>query len=212
MKFKVNLVPIQTFIDWYNNYKLDLEPMFQRKSVWSNKERENLILTIFENYTIPSIFLCETTDDKYLVIDGKQRLEAIFAFCGLIHGERFPIKLSIPKDEFSSQKNNYQIDYKELNKKGYEEWLEKFLNYQIPVIFLSDYSLEEMRELFVRINSTGKNLTRTEITNAKYMNSNFLTEAKKLANRNFIIKFFQENKILSHKEITRMKNLEIICF
>lgn len=209
MNFDVKLFPVETFIAFFERKKLDLEPAFQRKSVWKKKDRQNLILSILENYTIPSIFLCKGEDNKYLVIDGKQRLESIFAFCGFIRGERFSVKLHVDKDQYHSQKVNLELDFKKLQK--YKEYYTHFLNYRIPVIILSDYSLQEMKELFVRINSTGKFLTKTEIINAKYMNSNFLKNAKKLANKNFILKFFEENKILTHTEISRMKNLEIIC-
>lgn len=211
MNFEVQLFSVGYFIELLEKDKLNLNPAFQRNSVWRRKDKEKLIQSIFENYTIPSIFLCKSLDKKYIVIDGKQRLEAIFDFYGCNHGKSFSIKLNRQEQEYSSQKKDYKIDYKILLKRGYENDCYKFLAYKIPVIIISDYTLEEMQELFVRINSTGKHLTKTEIMNAKYMKTNFLKEAKRLASKNYILNFFKQNKILSDKEIERMKNIEIIC-
>jgi len=97
---------IQQFVNHFEKGQLNLEPGFQRNSVWSLSDRAALIESIFLDYPIPSVFLYKRQDVDgdlvYDVIDGKQRLESIFMFMGIgyFRRERFSAwtKLS-PKDE-----------------------------------------------------------------------------------------------------------------
>jgi len=71
-------------LDLSRNNQLDLESPYQRRSVWTLKDRQFFLDTIFRNYPSPSIFLHKTIDDAgkstYHVVDGKQRLETILNF------------------------------------------------------------------------------------------------------------------------------------
>jgi uncharacterized protein with ParB-like and HNH nuclease domain len=71
----------------YEHGHLNLEPGFQRQSVWSERDRAKLIDSILRNYPLPAIFLYRNHKNGeiiYDVIDGKQRLESIFMFMGLM--------------------------------------------------------------------------------------------------------------------------------
>src|SRR5437868_13446074 len=72
------------FIDLARNNQLDLEPPYQRRSVWTRKDRQFFLDTIFRNYPSPAIFLHKTINDAgkatYHVVDGKQRTETILNF------------------------------------------------------------------------------------------------------------------------------------
>ena len=78
---------IQNLVNHFQNGQLNLEPGFQRNSVWSLSDRSALIESIFMRYPMPSIFLYKRKDTDgglvYDVIDGKQRLESLFMFMGL---------------------------------------------------------------------------------------------------------------------------------
>src|SRR5580658_6603738 len=77
---------------------LNLEPGFQRQSVWSERDRAKLIDSILRNYPLPAIFLYRREHDGqiiYDVIDGKQRLESILMFMGLMRG-RYWLKAQLP--------------------------------------------------------------------------------------------------------------------
>src|SRR4051812_3621880 len=82
----------KTVLDLLNMYahdQINLEPSFQRNSVWKEKERANLIDSMLRGYPIPAIFLYERHDDGktiYDVIDGKQRLESIYKFTRRMRG------------------------------------------------------------------------------------------------------------------------------
>lgn len=92
----------KTIADLVNLYKadmLDLSPAFQRRSVWTIKDRVKLIDTVIRNYPLPAIFLYRNEDDgrvSYSVIDGKQRLETLLGFLGHLRGSRFEAKVEVP--------------------------------------------------------------------------------------------------------------------
>lgn len=75
-------------LNLYRGDNLNLNPGFQRQSVWSERDRAKLIESILRNYPLPAIFLYKRQQDGHViydVIDGKQRLESILsspAKCG----------------------------------------------------------------------------------------------------------------------------------
>jgi hypothetical protein len=80
--------------------------------------------------------------------------------------------------------------------------------YEIPVIEV-DGEIGDIINVFVRINSTGKALTRQEQRHARYHKSAFLKEATRLANR--FEDYFMDNGVFSHGQLSRMKHVELIC-
>jgi hypothetical protein len=48
---------IADFLEMYRGRRLNLEPAFQRQSVWSNTDRQLLIQSILEGIPLPSIYL-----------------------------------------------------------------------------------------------------------------------------------------------------------
>src|SRR5258708_5902377 len=75
---------ISWFLDLQERNQLDLNPPYQRRSVWTRNDREYFVDTILHNYPSPAIFLHKTMDEDgrsvYHVVDGKQRLETIIQF------------------------------------------------------------------------------------------------------------------------------------
>ena len=76
---------IAWFLDLYQNEQLNLDPPYQRRSVWTGKDRKFFLDTIFRNYPCPAVFLHKEIDAErgrmiYHVVDGKQRLETIILF------------------------------------------------------------------------------------------------------------------------------------
>lgn len=61
---------------------VDLEPHFQRRSVWTPRAKSKFIESLILGIPIPQILLAERRDEKneFLVLDGKQRLSAIKEF------------------------------------------------------------------------------------------------------------------------------------
>ncbi|MBT2768453.1 DUF262 domain-containing protein, partial [Stenotrophomonas sp. ISL-67] len=75
---------ITWLIDLSRNDRLDLEPPYQRRSVWTRKDKQFFIDTILRNYPSPAVFLhksiSETGSATYHVVDGKQRIQTILEF------------------------------------------------------------------------------------------------------------------------------------
>src|SRR5690606_28562474 len=98
LDFNYGSKDLQDVISLYNHGLLNLNPGFQRDSVWSVNDRKKLIQSILQNYPIPSIFLYKSTDDngrhKYDVLDGKQRIESVLMFIGAnsFKNKRFEVK------------------------------------------------------------------------------------------------------------------------
>lgn len=63
-------------------------PNFQRNYIWDKKQASRLIESIILGLPIPQIFLYQTERNKFLVIDGQQRLLSIYYFIK----QRFPLK------------------------------------------------------------------------------------------------------------------------
>src|SRR4051794_2143340 len=75
---------ISWFLDLYEKSQLDLDPPYQRRSVWSAQDKRFFIDTILNGHPAPPVFLHKTLDDNgratYHVVDGKQRLQTIIEF------------------------------------------------------------------------------------------------------------------------------------
>ena len=202
IKHKTTTKSVLDLKNLYDNGNLNLEPGFQRQSVWTIRDRESLIDSVLRNYPLPAIMLYKRQKDGNLVfdvIDGKQRLESIFMFMGTMRG-RFSTRTHLPGAESPESVNWNQLKRKNLqpNVTGYE----------IPVIEV-DGSIGDIINVFVRINSTGKALTGQEKRHARYYNSPFLKAAARLATR--FERYFLDNGIFSVGQLTRMKHVEFVC-
>lgn len=158
---------ISWFLDLNDKNQLDLDPPYQRRSVWTLKDKRFFVDTILNGYPAPPIFLHKSLDDygraTYHVVDGKQRLQTIIDF--------FSNKIRIPDDfsDVSLQKkrwNDLQRDTKE-----------KFWNYVLIVEMLPTVNEAAIRDTFERINRNSRKLERQEIRHAKY-DGWFINEAE----------------------------------
>ena len=59
---------------------INLSPSYQRRDRWGNDRQSELIESFLMNVPIPPVFLNEDTYGEYSVIDGRQRLTAIYEF------------------------------------------------------------------------------------------------------------------------------------
>jgi hypothetical protein len=193
---------ILDLINLYDLGHLNLEPGFQRQSVWTERDRAKLIDSILRNYPLPAIFLYRREENGKLVfdvIDGKQRLESIFMFTGAMRG-RFSARIQMPGADAMER-----VGWSSLKRKGLQHLI---TGYEIPVIEV-DGEMGDIILVFIRINSTGKALTRQEQRHAQYYDSQFLKEASRLANR--FERYLLDNRIFSPGQLARMKHVELMC-
>ena len=156
----------------YSEGRFIINRRYQRKLVWTEEEKSKLIDSMLSDYPIPLILLAQIAqrDDSpvYEVIDGMQRLNAIFSFI---------------ENSFSLDDGSY-FDVKELARakqavdKGIIEKIppssplispEKcadIIDYQLAVTIFVGSSKEDIDDIFGRINSQGRQLSRQEVRQA----------------------------------------------
>jgi hypothetical protein len=194
---------VHELVNLYQNGKLNLSPGFQRQSVWSQRDRMKLIDSILRRYPLPAIFLYRRETEGQIVldvIDGKQRLESIFSFMGVMRGRRFELKTTFPGDDEPEV-----WDWPRLVRRKRQAPIE---GYKVTVIQV-DGELGDMIDLFVRINSTGKALSAQERRHARYFNSPFLKGIGRAAESTALL--LKGQHVLSDAQIARMKHVELMA-
>ena len=192
--------------------RLDLNPEFQRRSVWRPSEKSHLVDTLLRGLPIPMILLRERIDParktKTLeVADGQQRLRTIFAF---VEPEVLGRDFDPDRDSFTVRKSHNE-DPDIFGKKFADlprELQKTLLAYQINVVFLpSSMEDRDVLDLFARLNSTGLRLTPQELRNARFAGE-FKTLMYRLAWSN--LERWRDWGVFRPQDIARMKDAELV--
>ena len=194
---------VADIINLWEDDELNLEPGFQRDSVWKESDRAKLIDSIVRGWPLPSIFVHRREERGkiiYDVIDGKQRIESILMFTGDIPGNRYWARVHLPGED-----ERGWVDWAMLRRRNLQTLIK---GYKLQTIEVNGDPADVI-QLFVRINSTGKALTSAEKRHAKYYNSTFLKVAGRLAEQ--IRPLLLRNRVVSKNQIARMKHIELIC-
>lgn len=135
---------------------INIKPKYQRRERWDKTKQSALIESFLLNIPVPPIFLAEDEYGKYSVIDGKQRITAIYNFIGLDQPlqklEKFVEIENLTFEQLPTQLNNA------LRIRPYVR--------VITLLNQSDPSLK--LEVFNRLNTGGDRLLPQEIRNAAY--------------------------------------------
>jgi hypothetical protein len=75
---------IGEIVNMYKDDELVINPDFQRLFRWEVGQKAKLIESVLLGIPIPSIFVFETDDGKWELIDGLQRISTILEFMGLL--------------------------------------------------------------------------------------------------------------------------------
>lgn len=158
----------------YKNSKFIINRRYQRKLVWTVEEKQNLIDSIMRGYPIPLILLAHTKEDEYEVIDGMQRLDAIFSFIdnkySLADGSYFNT------NEFPTSKIYNKEPMPEGTKFITQQDCANITEYQLAVTVFPIEDDSSVTDIFGRINSGGRQLSNQEKRQAGVDNvfSNFV--------------------------------------
>lgn len=196
-----NVMTINSFIE---SGAIEI-PGFQRNFVWDIKKASKLIESLLLGLPVPQLFLYETGRNKFLVIDGQQRMMSIFYFIK----KRFPRNEKraeirkifaehngIPEDVLEN--DEYFQPFKLALSKVSDDKKSKFhgLNYVTLGDYKTQLDLRPIRnivvkqnspkdddssiyEIFNRLNSGGVNLKPQEIRGCLY-HSDFYSMLAKL--------------------------------
>ena len=153
-----SLQTIAWFNDLYKRELLNLDPPYQRRSVWNTTFRQYFIETVLLHYPAPAIFLYEDIGADgsalYSVVDGKQRLTTIFEFAG---GD-FPVADDSVLERYQG-KYFSQLD---------DQVKKDFWTYQFLVEYVPTTDQVTLNNVFERINKNVARLTRQELRHAKF--------------------------------------------
>ena len=153
-----NFQTVSWFYDIYKRELLNLDPPYQRRSVWNQDFKDFFIDTLLLNYPAPALFMYEEINQNgianYNVVDGKQRLSTIFDFVE----NKFPIS---EKASLNELRGKY-FDEIDKNLKI------KFWNYSFLVEYLPTSDECIINNIFDRINRNVARLTSQELRHAKY--------------------------------------------
>lgn len=149
---------IAWFRDSYTRGLLDLDPPYQRRSVWNQQYREFFIETVLLRYPAPAIFVHEAITPEgaatYSIVDGKQRLTTIFEFAS----DEFPVGKDSQIPELSGMKFSSLDDATK----------HAFWTYQFSVEYLPATDEGTLTNVFDRINRNVSRLTAQELRHARF--------------------------------------------
>lgn len=152
---------VSWFLDMNSIKQLELNPPYQRRSVWGTKDRRFFLDTIFRGFPCPPIYLHKTIRDGrsvYAVVDGKQRIETVLMF----YNNRIALPTSLGDSRLNGKKWRQIQDVPELAK--------TFRDYVFPVEFveLPFNDPAYVNDVFDRLNRNSKILNQQELRHAKY--------------------------------------------
>lgn len=189
----------------YINYSADkynVNRRYQRKLVWGISEKISFIDSILQSFPVPIILLAEDEGDEtnsIEIIDGMQRLNAIFSFI---------------ENEFACNGKYFDLNSMATTKSFLDSGLLEqktpvmsradcvaFSGYEIPVSIFKFNTPSDVDEVFRRINSGGRQLSRQELRAAGSLDD-FATAVRRIS-----AKVRGDD---SHTEVLPLKNMKLI--
>ena len=180
---------------WHEGGSLELSPKFQRRPVWKAAAKSYFIDTMLRGFPVPPIHvrlgMGENGKASREIIDGQQRLRAVFDF---VNG-RFRLSRSLKapwagkafKDLTSDERNQLMMY--------------KFHGFQYEN--LGDALV---LEIFARINTYSVALSNQELRNGKYFGV-FKTAMYDAAWKH--LEFWRKSKLFTETGIARMQEVEL---
>lgn len=175
--------------------QLILDVDFQRNTVWTPKQKCELIESILMGLPLPIFYFKQQNNSTYVVVDGKQRLSTLFEFLD----NKFALK-SLKILKF-------------LNGKRFKDLIDDFGIYQSQIEDYQVYSHvilpptpdKILFDIFDRVNRGGTKLNKQEIRNALYHGRglNMITAIVESEE-------FEKATRIEHKKDSRMKGAYLI--
>lgn len=150
MKYSVKTITISQLVEAIKKNRIDLQPSYQRKDIWSPKDQRSLITTIENGWPLPNFFIYKHDEDHYEMVDGQQRARTISKFV--------------------------RKEFKDDNKRLFTEIdTAVFLSYQLCIIELTDLQQgESLEHFYTLVNKRGVHLNTAEVTKTEYHDAPFM--------------------------------------
>ncbi len=164
-------------------------PDFQRRLIWTNKDKVAFIETVLKNDPFPEIYVAAGDIDENtgkateFLVDGQQRTTTLYHYFKGHDSIKLPSGIK---------------KYSELN----PDEKKNFLQYDVVVRDLGNLDINEIKRIFQKINATGYPLNAMEIDNSRFAGE-FKTFGEIVAEKDF----FKKRNIFSSNDIRRMKDV-----
>lgn len=194
--------PVNEIISRFRDDVYFVDNSFQRRLVWTEKQRVRLIETVLTGRPMPEIYLwqqpvdTETGAQRHSVVDGQQRINALVQFVS----NEWPLyrKFLDTENQASSfaEKNWRDLSADE---KGL------IWNYVINVRTVPQtVTKEDIRNIFKRLNETDRSLNPQELRNAEF-NGQFIEASETVAND----PHWRQWEVFSDTQIRRMHDIQL---
>lgn len=187
-------------VNWFKSAEeidqLVIAPPFQRRPVWSAKQKSDLIGTILLGYPIPELYVHEVIgpdgDEVHRVVDGQQRIRAVLEF---VNGD-----FALSESE-AVPTGYHSLTFDELDPPDKKT----IRSYKFVVRTLKDLDEPVVREMFRRLNQGVVALNDQELRHATY-SGDFLKLVEEIADR----KIWNDFGLFSADDVRRMRDVETI--
>lgn len=147
--------PVSGLWEKWKSGDLDLRPYFQRRKVWDQARQSRLLESVMLEVPLPVFYLAETQEGTEEVIDGQQRLTALFSYLDSDYELRGLKQL----DKFNAKR------FKDLDKSVQRQ----IRNYALRTVTFKKESDDNLRfEIFERLNTGAVPLNEQELRNCIY--------------------------------------------
>jgi hypothetical protein len=153
----------------YEREELDIHPKFQRILRWTTEQRTRLIESILLRIPIPPIFVAQSADGSWDVVDGVQRLGTIFEFLGILRQDDGNIRppLRLASTVLLPELDGYCFDSRNSTAKSFTQAQKlDFRRSRLDLqIILKESTPSSKYELFERLNTGGSIASPQEVRN-----------------------------------------------
>jgi len=182
---------IRSLRDQINDKTLVLADKFQRRRVWDDTKSSGLVESLLLNVPIPVCYFAELDDGAYSVIDGQQRLTAIYRFLGnefALRGLRVRPELNFLRFHQLDPRDQRLITSRTIR----------------CIVILKDSNADIRFDIFERLNTRATPLNRQELRNSMYRGSL----------NDLIVALSQEPEFMETRNISevdkRMRDCELV--
>ena len=191
---------IKDITSMFEEGSLIVDETYQRRSVWSEKDKIRLIETVLLKLVIPVLFFWKAETDPDTgksithIVDGQQRIKAI---CSFVNNE-FKLKRQYLLDKNAADKYGDKF-FRDLDSEDKKDiW-----NYMLMVIDIDRAaSRNDIITMFNRLNLTDYNLNDQEKRNSK--SGEFASLARELSDD----PIWEQKHLFTTSDIKRMKDVE----
>jgi|GEM_PF-408661 hypothetical protein len=188
-RFETKDWTIGQLVQLYKEKRVNLNPYYQRNSIWSLSTQRCLIDTIQKGSPIPTFFVRVLSNNKYEMVDGQQRSRSIIGYWNGEFADQDKLVLS---EVIKNDPRNKKI-------------IESLSAYKLSVTLLDEsFTDKEIEDFYVLVNSSGMHINRPELFKAAYYSTRFLKLATELAG----FPLFEELSLFSDKSSLRMNDID----